>query len=322
MKELDSTLKAANKFLRDQVFEIFTQPDGGPSIPTNVKVVLTGVKDYISFGENRPYVEYRLEILPTNKESDRWNGILNDIYGEETIINTRSYEYSDLRFVVNHKIGDILKYFGFDDRVICTKVINKVTNKKMNESLLIEGKYDGITRTLVRDIITFFKHQRDGEFSLPEDIGGEDEYSFPNLNKNFSIFLDLQLDENVNGFDVDAEYWDDEEIIYLTIISNPNSEYNLLQDLTKELNEILRHELEHIKQYNQGYEFPKEPKDHEKYYTQQHELEAQRSGFKRRSKQEKIPLEKVVRDWFEKNKNKYKMTPDQVERVIQKIIEK
>lgn len=322
MENLDVVLKAANKFLENQVFEIFTSIGEGPSIPTNVKVVLTGVKDYISFGENRPHVEYTLEILPSNKKSDIWYGLHKDIYGEETIINTRSNEYSDLRFVVNHKIGDLLKYFGSNDSAICTKVINKVTSKNMSESVLNEGKYDGITRILVRDIITFFKHQRSGEFSLPEDIGGEDEYSFPNLNKKFSIFLDLQLDENVNGFDVDAEYWDDEEIIYLTIISNPNSQYNLLQDLTKELNEILRHELEHVKQYDQGYEFPKEPKNHEKYYTQQHELDAQRAGFKRRSKQEKIPFEKVVRDWFEKNKNKYKMTPDQVERVIQKIIQK
>ena len=191
---------------------------------------------------------------------------------------------------------------------------------RLSKPILMEGKYDGITRTLVRDIITFFKYQREGEYSLPEDLTGEEEYEFPNLNKKFSIFLDLQLDEKVNGIDVDAEYWDDEEIIYLTIISNPNSKYNILQDLIQELNEILRHELEHIKQYEQGYNFPKEPKSHEKYYIQQHELEAQRAGFKRRSKQENIPFEKVVRDWFEKNKNKYKMNPEQVERVIKKII--
>lgn len=191
---------------------------------------------------------------------------------------------------------------------------------RLSKPILMEGKYDGITRTLVRDIITFFKYQREGEYSLPEDLTGEEEYEFPNLNKKFSIFLDLQLDEKVNGIDVDAEYWDDEEIIYLTILSNPNSKYNILQDLIQELNEILRHELEHIKQYEQGYNFPKEPKSHEKYYTQPHELDAQRAGFKRRSKQEKIPMEKVVRDWFEKNKNKYKMNPQQVERVIQKIL--
>jgi hypothetical protein len=45
-------------------------------------------------------------------------------------------------------------------------------------------------------------------------------------------------------------------------------------------------------------------------------------GFKRRSKIEKIPMEKMVRDWFEKNKHKYKMKPDQVERVVQKILER
>ena len=151
---------------------------------------------------------------------------------------------------------------------------------------------------------------------------GEEVYDFENLDTKFEIFLDLQQNENVNGLDVDAEYWDDEQILYITIITKPDPSNSILQDLLKELNEVVRHELEHIKQHEESYDFPKEPKSHERYYTQPHELDAQRAGFKRRSKIEKIPMEKMVRDWFEKNKHKYKMKPDQVERVIQKILER
>ncbi len=192
----------------------------------------------------------------------------------------------------------------------------------MNHKLLVEGRLDVITRAIVRDIITFFKYQRQGEFGLPKELTGEDVYDFENLDTKFEIFLDLQQNENVNGLDVDAEYWDDEQILYITIITKSDPSHSILQDLLKELNEVVRHELEHIKQHEESYDFPKEPKSHEKYYTQPHELEAQRAGFKRRSKIEKIPMEKMVRDWFEKNKHRYKMKPDQVERVIQKILER
>ena len=38
----------------------------------------------------------------------------------------------------------------------------------MNHKLLVEGRLDVITRAIVRDIITFFKYQRQGEFGLPK----------------------------------------------------------------------------------------------------------------------------------------------------------
>lgn len=189
--------------------------------------------------------------------------------------------------------------------------------------MINEGKYGGITRQIVKDIISVYKYQKDGEFSLPEVLGGSEEYEFTNLSQGLSVDLILTLDDSVEYTDVDAEYVDDNETMYVYIRTNPMFKYSveLLQDLIQDLNEVIRHELEHVKQHSQGYDFPKEPKSHEKYYTQQHELDAQRAGFKRRSKIEKKPMEYLVRKWFEKNKSKFKMTPSQVERVIQKILE-
>lgn len=191
-------------------------------------------------------------------------------------------------------------------------------------NLINEGKYDGITRTLVRDIIQVYKYQREGEFGLPETITGEDEYQFPNLDQTFSVLLDLEMDDTIESFDIDAEYYDEEEVISITIKTNPDLRYRpeILQSVIQELNEIVRHELEHVKQIKLELPRGKEYKDHERYYSQPRELEAQKAGFKRRSKQEKKPMEYLVRKWFETNKNKYKMTPQQVERVIQKILEK
>jgi hypothetical protein len=204
-----------------------------------------------------------------------------------------------------------------------TKVINEVEPKKMNESLIVEGQLDKTTRMLVQDVIKFFKYQREGEFGLPEDMSnGEMVYQLPGFN-NFSIFLDLQLSNDVDTVDVDGDLYYDDDLLYITIISNPDTGYNILDELTKELNEVIRHELEHIRQHEQGYKFPKkEPKSPEKYYTQPHELEAQRAGFNKRAKSEKADFETLVRDWFKKNPHKHNLKPEQQEKVIQQIIQK
>jgi hypothetical protein len=106
------------------------------------------------------------------------------------------------------------------------------------------------------------------------------------------------------------------------IVTNPDSKNTILQDLVYELNELVRHELEHVKQHESGYEFPKSPKSSHKYYGQSHELEALRAGFRKRAKKERKDLEFVVRDWFKKNQHKYTMKPKQTENIINKILGK
>lgn len=320
MNDLDSI----NKFLEDRVFEVVSQPTHSENhnVTTNVRVKLTGVKDYISVGENKPHIQYTLFILDSGKESNMWNSMYASVYGSDIPISTTDNMYYQLRSVMNSELSNFLKYFGVDMNVICTRVINEVKPMKLNEEIITEGKFDPVVRQVVRDIISIFKHNREGEFGLPEDLREEElTYSFPRLETEFSVFLDLQLDPDVEGVDVDGDFSRDDDVIFITIISNPEAKYSVLQELTTELNEIIRHELEHIKQHEQGYEFPREPKNPEKYYTQQHELEAQRAGFKRRAKGEKKDFEYVVRQWFEKNKHKHNMNPQQAEKVIQKILQ-
>lgn len=325
MNFIDFPIERINQFFANHIFEVYLQPthDEDYSMPSNVKVKLTGVKDYISIGDKTPHVEYTIYLLPTNEESDMWANLYGDVYGRNIPINTSSQEYANLRFVMNDKLTDFLQYFGVDKKVICTRVINEVEKKKMNESLMVEGKLDTLTRKLVKDIIRFFKYQREGEFSLPEDFEGDEMvYTLEGFD-GFTISLDLQLSDDVETIDVDGDLYYDDDLVYITIISNPNAGYSILDELTKELNEVIRHELEHIRQHEEGYEFPEEePKLPEDYYTQQHELEAQRAGFRKRAKSEKVDFETLVRNWFKKNPHKHTLKPDQQEKVIQKIISK
>ena len=225
---------------------------------------------------------------------------------------------------MNRKLENFLQYFGVNKNVICTKVINEVEPKKMNESLITEARYDNVIRTLVKDIISLYKFQREGEFSLPEDIRGEENmtYSFPEFKNPFSIDLNLAKDDDVDTVEVDAAYYRDEDIIEVTIVSNPEIGLHNIQELIGELNETIRHELEHVSQYQKGYDFPiKEPKNPLKYYTQPHELEAQLAGFKRRSRKENRDLEEVIRGWFRRNEKNHRLKPKQVEILINKLLE-
>jgi len=321
----DKTLDRINHFLDKHVFEVPNVPTYNKehNIKTNVKVRLTGIKDYIVIGNQTPHIEYTLYILESNPTSDMVNGILANVDGSDVKISTKDHLYYNIRMSMDQLLTDFLTYFGANERVICTRVVNQVTPKKLFEGLISEGVLDKTTRVLVKDIISLFKYQREGEWELPEDLSDNKMvYDLPGL-EGFSVLLDLQLNDNIDGVDVDGDLYFDDDLILITIISNPNAGYSILDELTKELNEVIRHELEHIRQHQSGVKFPKrEPKSPEKYYTQQHELEAQRAGFRKRSKSEKKDYESVIRNWFEKNKQEHRLNPNEIERVISKILSK
>jgi hypothetical protein len=322
----DNVLDRANKFFENHTFEVYYlfDSEGEPIAPTNVKIKLTGVKDYISMGNYKPFVMYTAYILPSNKKSDKFNSVLSAHFGHETEIQTfDSGAYGNFGWVMTKKLSELLKYFSLPDAIL-TKVVNEVEPMKLNENLIVEGRYDSIVRELVRDIVSFYKYQREGEFLLPEDLKGEkfNSYKFPGINNEFVIELNLEIDDEVENIDIDAAYYREEDVIEITIISNPEMGYKNLELLIGELNETLRHELEHIYQYQKGYKFPKrEPTSPIKYYLQPHELEAQRAGFKRIAKLEKKPLIDVITNWFNKNKKRHRLSDKEVEKVIKKILE-
>lgn len=322
----DVSINIINRYLSDRVIKVYTFPFGDHSSPleTNIKLEVTGIKNYFTMGIERPHLEYTLYILPTSELSDSYFSALGNVYGNDIKITTTSKEYSEIIWVANLKLSDFVKYFGDEILSICTRVINLVKPKKINESIIGESFLDNPTRTIVRDIITIFKKSKTGEFGLPEDLNNDEMvYDFPKIGDDFSILLELSQNENVETFEVESGFYNDEEydnLIYVSIISNPSVGNEILQDLIGELNEVVSHELVHIRQFSKGREPSDEPEDSLEYYSQEHELEAQRKGFKRRSKGDRIGYEETIRDWFKKYPHKHKLNPEQIEYVIKRIL--
>jgi hypothetical protein len=329
MTLIDFPIERLNEFFRDHSFVIQNPFGDGLNEKMNltVKVQLTGVKPMISVGEWKDFIEYTLFLEEIDSSFGR------KIFGNQfAVLKTHDYKISntDTTFYsttikVNDILRNFLKYWGMDNYVTCRRIVNNLADvdpKYMTESLITEGKYDGVVRQLVKDVLNIIKYQKEGEFELPEDINNEMVYSFPQIESEFTIELSLQVSDDVETVDVDGAYYPEDDVIEILIITNPNLNREILEELHFELNELIRHEIEHIIQFERGDNIPKkEPKAPLKYYTQKHELQAQIAGFKRRAQKERKPLEVVIRSWFNKNKLRHRLSPKNVEIVINQILE-
>lgn len=185
-----------------------------------------------------------------------------------------------------------------------------------------EGMIDRLAvRNVVKDIVTIIKRNEEGNFYLPEDINDEFEYTLTRKDIGFTVELTLQFNELIGGFGVNGAYSHSDDVIEIAVEFNPNTIEQQLYDLIGELNEVVTHEMTHLKQNYKG-ELSHNYIDDEplEYYTRKHEIPAQYHGFKRLSKLTKTPFEDVVRHWFKTHKKTHLLNPEDEEIVIQKIL--
>jgi len=192
----------------------------------------------------------------------------------------------------------------------------------MGNLLLENKKRRNVIRTLVKDIITVFKGEDEGEYYLPSYLDNEDFYNFLDFNHDLTVELNLVEDESLDSFKLDAWLWGNEDVIEVVITYNPNTKNNITFKLIGELNEVIGHEIRHIDQkYRNLFDInvPEEENPY-KYYTQPHEIDAQVFGFKRLSKLTKRPFEVVVKEWFDTHEDVHKLSVDEVNDVISKLL--
>ena len=180
-----------------------------------------------------------------------------------------------------------------------------------------------VIRTLVRDIIKIYKEEDDGEFYLPNYLNDTiDFYNFTSFDNDLVLDLTIQPNNNLDTFKVNGEYFRNDHIIDVIIEYNPEVKSQITYDLVGELNEVLAHEIRHVDQKTKGIfnlDVPEE-EDPYKYYTQEHELDAQVFGFKRLSRLTKTPFDVVVKKWFKTHKDIHRLNDQQTNDVITKIL--
>ena len=211
-------------------------------------------------------------------------------------------------------------------------LLNKLVKEdKAHENIYMSKIADKATTDVVKDIFEVITLFEDGEeyFILPDyytDKDG-DEYRYSDLEFNVEVNIVDESQYTITQdetFVIDAAMGgDNDDTIYVDIVLSSNFSEKDYESLQIVLSEYIRHEIEHLLQIID----PNRPdiinKDEEmspfEYYTQPHEIEAQKVGFERRAKMEERPLEDVINDYIEYRQAIDKLTPKEKHMLVSKL---
>ena len=282
----------------------------GPSITDKLNRYFEGKKftwcgDFLSGGNDDSCYEFSVklkEIKPMISVGEWRDFIIVDItvyvkpdsilfyFTNEGGIGTM---FGNLKWGIRDKLNSVIKNFG--DYKTHINEIKVVKDKTEN---ITEQR---ITNNLIRNII------RDISFEVKKDFNKKRTMNIGTFDVGLTDPIDIDLHINFlpknpkvkKQYDIEG-FWNDEtnELeIFITFDENVDSSimYNLIGDL----NDVVTHELQHVKQTKRGVEFSqKDYKQPKRYYLQPDEIEAQVAGFKRKAKLQKRPLEDVIREYF------------------------
>jgi hypothetical protein len=218
------------------------------------------------------------------------------------------------------------------DQIINVDIKPFLTPKRLEESekkpLLNEGRYDAITRRVVRDIMKVLTtNPEGGDYDLPYDLD-ENEHEYQQLGLGFSLEVQIiRTDEMEDDFYIDASTSDDDEyenVMLMTIFLNDNFSEKNYQKLFYKLQEVVRHEIEHFTQ--QGtYRIEDRPiykgntvnlKTVYGHHKNVIEVPALVHGFYRRAKLEKRPLDEIMMEDLDSEIEKGFLTKNQAEKLL------
>lgn len=210
----------------------------------------------------------------------------------------------------------------------------KERGKLLLEGVIVESSVtDAPIREIVRTLTNIIKTRETRTYYLPEEItdGEKFEYEFKNI-PEFSIEFNYDMDAMLEDeYKIDGKTVDDGYTIQIDLIINPNFFPGVMYDVIGDLNDLVAHELEHV--YQEAWKRPKEeldpyeerekerPTDKE-YYKQPHEVPAELAGFRRVNKLRKEPIEKTIRDWFERNRNVHNLEDEDIDELTEFLTQK
>ena len=200
------------------------------------------------------------------------------------------------------------------------KALTKSKKAKMNE-----GSYDKLSNQVSSAIFASFKEAlvkgEDGEFMLT--VGPQEDADIKS-NMTFDIQAVVKITDDVYSVDggANAGYDDDGDEIdpFINIVFQIPKNVNL-KELSFDLKDVVRHEIEHLTQdgenLKQGKYIPDDKElrdlidagmlDKDEYYKLPKEVDAMIQGMYYKAKKSKTPFSKVVDDYFDKAK----VTPEE-----------
>jgi len=289
------------------------------------KFKIDGYRKMTSVGEEYNYTLLNVVITGLN---DKFSQLLfTPEDNEQGKMIAKSFENRLYKFYsnLNLEMTNFLRMFDSDVRT----TIDSLTFDIKEPENITESRMSRVDiRNVVKDVVTILKRGDEGYFYLPKDVSSSENYEFKKPKFIYSVEFEIRLDDEnqIKTYAINADYSSEDDVLEILIVFNPKLfsldfiKQNFYQ-IIGELNEIVAHELEHAIQYNKGERtFKAQLKNSFNYYTQPHELKAQRAGFRRVAKLRKLPFNDVVRDWYDTHKDIHKLDNNKMEKVIQIII--
>ncbi len=296
------------RILSKKIFKYRGSIVGGTNLPTDIKFKadVVGVKQYTHAGTYRDFLTLNITIIHADITSKHILGLL-----EERLKDNPEKDFYSFCMGLMFELYDSF----FSTLELSWLKINAIYLDYEDEKTPItEGRQSRLfVRNAVKYITDLLKNNEEGDFY---------DYSDELNNEVGDVSFEIHLRKHKKkGFKVDAEYSQEDDSITLAIEYNPKTLESNLYEIIGLLNEYIEHELTHAKQQSE-YDLPiDQPKKKFKYYSQPHELEAQKKGFIRLSKLRKLPLDIVVKTWYDTHKDFHKLSDKQVDKLINKILE-
>ena len=275
------------------------------------------IKPMISVGEwkNHALVDVTLYVDPNIVLGKLVSGEYKDIWGD----SEQLLRFYPIKNGTADKITKALKLVSNLDVIV--KSIKPVLIGGEEETITEQKVTNNLIRNIVREIA----------FEVKKDLHGKRKKNIGSYDIGMDEPVDIVLfvnptpnkDENIKPLDIQG-YWDeDENQIEIDVDIADDADMDVMYELIGELNDVVTHEFEHAKQTKSGYVFPDvEYKQPKRYYLQQHEIEAQVAGFKRKSKLQKRPIEEVIREYFQKRGIRKSLINLLVERLMDHYVNK
>ena len=204
------------------------------------------------------------------------------------------------------KNKDLHNLNNYESLIELNQITNKLTKKsKLHEEVYMSKIAEKATTDVVRDIFEVVTLFEGGEeyFLLPDYYTDQDgdNYSYGEL--EFNVEVNIIENHQEENFVLDSAMGgEDDDTIYVDIVLSSKFSDKDYESLQIVLSEYIRHEIEHILQTIDSDRPDIVDKDNTMspfdYYTQQHEVDAQKVGFERRAKMEDKSVEEVIQDYL------------------------
>ena len=321
----EKAIDRINNVLKDRTFNYTGNLLHDIDCDIDFKIELIGYRNMIRVGTEYPYM--RVKIIFTKFKDDVSKLIFRRIkeVGGNHAFNFMKTSLS-MKYGLQNYLSSVLQFFDPENNQNVVIDDIEILDKFESDEPITEQKVPALAvRTVIKDIINVLKSGKTDEIMLPYDLNGQETYQIMNF-PEFDIFLDIRqvdFEEIPSGADysITSSYVSEGQQLQILILYVPDRLNKSFSSMIGNLNDDVAHELQHMRQDNEGrldlgtYRGSKLG-----YFLQPDELEAQYYGFKRKSKLMRITMTDLIDDWFENNAQRFKLSDKDVKTIKSAIM--